>query len=407
MKASTAAPSVSATSKPWLQRRGRPWLERVPEWLAAYLAFVAVFSAILAVLPVLRRPLHWPRVAVEYVSITVTPNVAYAIVLALLAGACRRRLRAACWLVLLLLAVPAALDRLAQTVSGQLEYLPALVITGTAVVLLLFARREFTARIERGNGWKALGVLVLVLSVGVLLGWLLLEMAPGTLRSSADRFVWSVNHVFGGLGDADTTGIVGTAPRWVSFVCGLLGGLAFLVAVAVLLRPRQERRSLDPHDEAGIRDLLARYGENDSLGYFATRRAKTVMWSQGHRAAVAYQVVRGASLAAGGPVGAPEGWAARDRRLAGRGPVLRVGARGHGCRRGGGDGVRRGRDERPGARRRGSHRRPGVQPRRERDARRTSGRPAGRTRWLHRADPTPRRHSARGDDSGFGGWRRH
>src|SRR4051794_23711187 len=33
------------------------------------------------------------------------------------------------------------------------------------------------------------------------------------------------------------------------------------------------------------------------------------MWSPGHRAAIAYRVVNGASLAAGDPVGAPEGWA--------------------------------------------------------------------------------------------------
>src|SRR4051794_9206556 len=33
------------------------------------------------------------------------------------------------------------------------------------------------------------------------------------------------------------------------------------------------------------------------------------MWSPGHRAAIAYRVVGGASLAAGDPVGAPEGWA--------------------------------------------------------------------------------------------------
>ena len=52
MKASTAAPSVPATSKSRLRRGGRRWSERVPEWLAAYLAFVAAFSAILAVLPV-------------------------------------------------------------------------------------------------------------------------------------------------------------------------------------------------------------------------------------------------------------------------------------------------------------------------------------------------------------------
>jgi lysyl-tRNA synthetase class 2 len=309
MKASMAgAPSAPATTKPRLERRER-WLKRVPDVLASYLGFVAAFSALLAVFPDLRRVLYWPRVAVEYVSITVTPNLAYAIVLSLLAGACRRRLRAAWWLVLLLLAIPAVLTRLGQTVSGQLAYLPAVLITGTAVGFLLAARRQFTARIERGNGWKALGVLVVLLSIGVLLGWLLLRMSPGTLPSEGDRLAWSVNHVFGGLGDADNAGIVGRGPRWVTFICGLLGALAFLSAVAVLLRPRQARRSLDPHDEARIRERLALFGENDSLGYFATRRDKTVMWSPGHRAAVAYRVVGGASLAAGDPIGAPEGWA--------------------------------------------------------------------------------------------------
>src|SRR3954449_11268276 len=139
MKASiVAAPDAPATPEPRLPRARGPRLDRVPDLLASYLVFVAAFAALLAVFPMLRGPLHWPRVAVEYVSITVTPNLAYAIVLTLLAAACRRRLRAAWWLVILLLAVPAALDRLAQTVDGRPEYLPALVLTGTAVVLLLF-----------------------------------------------------------------------------------------------------------------------------------------------------------------------------------------------------------------------------------------------------------------------------
>jgi lysyl-tRNA synthetase class 2 len=298
-----------AISKPRTPR-GRRRLERVPDLLASYLGFVAAFSALLTLVPILRRALHWPRVAVEYVSITVTPNLAYAIVLALLAAACRRRLRAAWWLVFLLMALPVALARLGQTVTGQLAYLPALVVTATAVVLLLRSRREFTARIERGNTWKALGVLVLLLSFGILVGWLLLRMAPGTLATPTDRLAWSSDHVLGGLGDdTDLTGIVGRGPRWITFICGLLGGLAFLAAVAVLLRPRQARRSLDPHDEARIREQLTRFGESDSLGYFATRRDKTVMWSPGQRAAIAYRVVGGASLAAGDPVGAPEGWA--------------------------------------------------------------------------------------------------
>src|SRR4051812_37639878 len=234
----TVAPSAEVISKARL-RRGGAWLVRVPDVLASYLGFVAAFAALLTVFPFLRRPLHWPRAAVEYVSIPVTPNLAYAIVLTLLAAACRRRLRAAWWLVFVLLAVPAALDRLSQTVDGHLYYLPALAVTSAAVVILVRSRTQFTARIKRGNGWKALGVLVLLLSIGVVVGWLLLQMAPGTLPSPAQRLAWSVDHVLGGLGDPDSTGIVGRGPRWVTFLCGLMGGLAFLAAVAVLLRPRQ------------------------------------------------------------------------------------------------------------------------------------------------------------------------
>jgi len=307
MKASVAvAPSAPATSR---FRGNRRRLERVPDLLASCLAFVAAFSALVTVFPILRHALAWPRIAVEYVSITVTPNLAYAIVLALLAAACRRRLRAAWWLVFLLLALPAAMDPLVQAVGGRLAYVPAALVAGAVVVFLVMARPAFTARIERGNSWKALGALVLMLSAGVLIGWSLLQMAPGTLASQPERLAWSINHVLGGLGDPDITGIVGRGPRWVTFVCGLLGGLAFLAAVAVLLRPVQARRSLDPHDEAQIREHLARSGENDSLGYFATRRDKTAMWSPDNRAAIAYRVVGGASLAAGDPIGAPEGWA--------------------------------------------------------------------------------------------------
>src|SRR3954453_10032327 len=107
----TVAPTAEVMSKSRLRRSGRAWVVRVPEVVASYLAFVAAFSAVLTVFPFLRRPLHWPRVAVEYLSITVTPNLAYAIVLSLLAAACRRRLRAAWWLILVMLVVPAALDR--------------------------------------------------------------------------------------------------------------------------------------------------------------------------------------------------------------------------------------------------------------------------------------------------------
>ncbi len=45
----------------------------------------------------------------------------------------------------------------------------------------------------------------------------------------------------------------------------------------------------------------------DSLGYFALRRDKAVMWSPSGKAAIAYRVV-GVTLASGDPIGDPEAW---------------------------------------------------------------------------------------------------
>ena len=52
----------------------------------------------------------------------------------------------------------------------------------------------------------------------------------------------------------------------------------------------------------------ARYGEQDSLGYFATRRDKAVVFSPSGKAAVTYRVEAGVCLASGDPVGDREAW---------------------------------------------------------------------------------------------------
>ena len=50
-----------------------------------------------------------------------------------------------------------------------------------------------------------------------------------------------------------------------------------------------------------MRELLSRFGEQDSLGYFALRRDKSVIWSPTGKACVAYRVVSGVMLASGDP----------------------------------------------------------------------------------------------------------
>ena len=89
-------------------------------------------------------------------------------------------------------------------------------------------------------------------------------------------------------------------------------------------------------DEAQVRALLRDFGDHDSLGYFATRRDKSVVWDTGDaataRAGVSYRVIGSVSLASGNPVGDPTHWAARHRPLARAGPAQRLVAGGHGRR---------------------------------------------------------------------------
>ncbi|MCK5751488.1 MAG: bifunctional lysylphosphatidylglycerol synthetase/lysine--tRNA ligase LysX, partial [Mycobacterium sp.] len=66
--------------------------------------------------------------------------------------------------------------------------------------------------------------------------------------------------------------------------------------------------ALTGEDESAIRGLLELYGKNDSLGYFATRRDKAVVFSPDGRAAITYRVEVGVCLASGDPVGDPKSW---------------------------------------------------------------------------------------------------
>jgi lysyl-tRNA synthetase class 2 len=86
-------------------------------------------------------------------------------------------------------------------------------------------------------------------------------------------------------------------------------GLTTAVVVALLaLRPYEPLARLSTDDEVRLRELLDRHGDRDSLGYFALRRDKSVVWSPSGKAAVTYRVVMGVALASGDPIGDPEAW---------------------------------------------------------------------------------------------------
>ncbi|HET6816813.1 MAG TPA: phosphatidylglycerol lysyltransferase domain-containing protein [Mycobacteriales bacterium] len=87
-----------------------------------------------------------------------------------------------------------------------------------------------------------------------------------------------------------------------------LGVLTVVVTAYLALRPAEPVARLTPDDESRLRTLLGRHGHRDSLGYFALRRDKSVVFSPSGKAAISYRVVSGVMLASGDPIGDPEAW---------------------------------------------------------------------------------------------------
>jgi lysyl-tRNA synthetase, class II len=84
--------------------------------------------------------------------------------------------------------------------------------------------------------------------------------------------------------------------------------VTMLTTVYRFFRPVKPGARLTPEDEVRIRELLAKHGHRDSLGYFALRRDKSVVWSPTGKACITYRVVSGVMLASGDPIGDPEAW---------------------------------------------------------------------------------------------------
>lgn len=228
-----------------------------------------------------------------------------------LAVAMRRRKRAA-WVFNMLLAGP--LFVLYLLLMTQEEYRQhafnwfSTALTGLFVLALVVGRREFRARSGSWHRGLAAVLLLAGLAVAGLVGALLVSATanePGA--SFTDRFSYALLRVVT-LGPLSGTSVTVHAPRWVDVVINVLATVLFLLLLYACFRAPRGRELLTAEDEKRLRELLDRYGERDSLGYFALRRDKAVIWSPSGKAAIAYRVVGGVTLASGDPLGDPEAW---------------------------------------------------------------------------------------------------
>ncbi|WP_079188892.1 phosphatidylglycerol lysyltransferase domain-containing protein [Streptomyces kebangsaanensis] len=279
---------------------------RVPT-VAGYLCLlVGVLDVLGAIFPRMRHGrVHTLAMALPGAvsTLATAASLIVGVSMVMLAHALRRRKRRAWRAVMLLLPAGAVLQLLRwhQHVPG--------VVTVLLFVLLLVARREFYALSDPRTRWRALWNFLLLGAFSFGAGLLIVSAHPRTGTGSpglTDR----LQHVAYGL-----TGIEGpihyASDRTGDLVYYSLAGLGLLTAATTIylaLRPSTPVPFLGEEEERRLRALLDRHGERDSLGYFALRRDKNVLFSPSGKAAIAYRVVSGVMLAGGDPIGDVEAW---------------------------------------------------------------------------------------------------
>ncbi|MBV8928184.1 MAG: bifunctional lysylphosphatidylglycerol synthetase/lysine--tRNA ligase LysX, partial [Mycobacteriaceae bacterium] len=285
------------------------WVPAVAGWTVG---IIATLSLVASVSPLLRWIIKVPREFVnDYLFNFPDTSVAWAFVLALLAAALAAHKRIAWWVLVLQLVLAVGWNAADLIAGGNttLQTVGETVGLGfhlVAIAVLLLAYKEFYAKVRRGALMKAAAVLLVGNAVAILLAWGLLEMFPGSLARE-DRLPYAVNRV-SIFATADPDLFSGRPHVFLNAIFGLFGAIALIAAAMVLFQSQRATNALTPEDESAIRGLLEVWGKNDSLGYFATRRDKAVVFADSGRAAITYRVEIGVCLASGDPVGDPRAW---------------------------------------------------------------------------------------------------
>ncbi|TWP36248.1 bifunctional lysylphosphatidylglycerol synthetase/lysine--tRNA ligase LysX [Leekyejoonella antrihumi] len=310
------------------------WREQVAVWVGRLLLLGAVWSLISIPL----RGFDGVEMVADLLGVLNVPSEPSLFVVCLmlvLTGAVRRRLRAAHTVVVVLIALN-ILDVLA--VLGQAfqepdavsdlplrgfshEYaifrngvgfnLVSLIVGLVLLVLVVRSRSAFPARLTPGSRVAALGVLLSGLALSLSITVLLVFSLPGQLKGVREKVVWAARSTLGVSTPVGTPGFTGDLGHgWIYGLAGVMSTAALVLALLVFWRSGRGRAAQSTQEELAVRRLLLEHGEHDSLGYFATRRDKAVIFAPDGRAAVTYRVEGSVSVASADPIGLPSSWSA-------------------------------------------------------------------------------------------------
>ncbi|HWI00563.1 MAG TPA: bifunctional lysylphosphatidylglycerol synthetase/lysine--tRNA ligase LysX, partial [Propionibacteriaceae bacterium] len=170
---------------------------------------------------------------------------------------------------------------------------------------LWLLRPAFPGHLQRGSWIRLAAALAIGATFTLMTTWVLLSIVHRDQGPQWRQLAGALARSFGDLDDrGGTIGI----PPWIPELTSVMVSVTLVSAVVLFLRSAPYPTSWSGSREIAVRKLLAEYGDADSLGYFATRRDKSSIFSPDQKAAVTYRVISGVSLASGDPMGDPAAW---------------------------------------------------------------------------------------------------
>jgi lysyl-tRNA synthetase, class II len=286
---------------------GQDYYDRVPGIVATITSIIGVLNLVVAVMP--RERQHLSQIH-DFLPVALSAAASSLLAVSGLLlwrlGTMLRRRKRRAWIFAMVLYALLVIGHIGNGtfIAGGVSFVLFLLLASTG--------SRFRAKADPVSRWLALKVAVQFLVVAVVWGMVLLALdndhrfiGRPSLWEKLQEVLWGLIGVKGPLHFRPGS------DRFQDVLHATLGAFSLITLVIVtliILRPAEPLGGLTAQDESKLRELLAMQGRRDSLGYFALRREKRVVWSPTGKAAITGRVVNGVFLVSGDPIGDPEAW---------------------------------------------------------------------------------------------------
>ena len=180
-----------------------------------------------------------------------------------------------------------------------------LILSGGLLIALIVWRRDFYAVSDPTTKLAPIAGFLIAIAIALLAGIFIIYFRHGNQLAEGNSFGEVILTVILGL-----VGIAGPAEFTSDRISDVVGVTLAALGIFTLIVPlwlffrRVAPQPKQTAEEAELIQKLIRHdSDQDSLGYFATRSDKSVIWSNNKKAGTAYRVQSGVMLASGDPFG--------------------------------------------------------------------------------------------------------